>query len=126
MELVGRLTANAMVKEISEGRTVVNFTIAINDGYKKDGEWIDKVTYVDCDYWLSPKIAEFLVKGRQVELSGQIGVNAYINASNNAVGKITLHVFRIKLGDKPREKAPISDANTEAAHSEAVKTDLPF
>jgi single-strand DNA-binding protein len=102
MELVGRLTANAIIKEIAEGRKVVNFTLAINNGYKKNGQWVDKTVFIDCSYWIGVGIAEFLTKGRRVELFGEIGVTAYINASQAAVGKLTFHVARIKLGDKPR------------------------
>jgi single-strand DNA-binding protein len=102
MELAGRITANAVVKEITEGRKVVNFTLAVNNGYKKNGEWVEKTVFIDCSYWIGVGIAEFLTKGRRVELFGEIGVQAYINASRAAVGKLTFHVARIKLGDKPR------------------------
>jgi|SRR5579863_6236999 len=124
MELVGRLTANASVKQTSEGQSVVNFTVAINNGYKKNGEWVEKVVFVDCSYWQTTKIAELLMKGRQVEIFGEIGVNAYINASGAAVGKITCHVNHIKLGDKPRAKA--DEAKEPVAGNEPAKEDLPF
>ncbi len=120
MELAGRLTANAVVKEIAEGRKVVNFTLAINNGYKKNGEWVEKTIFIDCSYWIGIGIAEFLTKGRRVELFGEIGVQAYINASHAAVGKLTFHVIRIKLGDKPRL---VRENNEQVMETEKV---LPF
>jgi single-strand DNA-binding protein len=126
MELSGRLTADAKVKELSEGRKVVNFNIAINNGYSKNGVWVDKVVFVECAYWLNRGVAEFLTKGRRVELFGQIGVNAYLNASNEAIGKLTFHVKSIKLDEKP--KSPKTGKSTEPIlKAEAVTgEDLPF
>jgi single-strand DNA-binding protein len=37
MEIVVRITANATNKTVSGERTVVNFSIAINDSYKPKG-----------------------------------------------------------------------------------------
>ena len=34
MELTGRITADAKLSTVKDGRQVVNFTIAINDSYK--------------------------------------------------------------------------------------------
>jgi single-strand DNA-binding protein len=113
MELAGRLTANAVVKEIAEGRKVVNFTLAVNNGYKKNGEWVEKTVFIDCSYWIGIGIAEFMTKGRRVEIFGEIGVQAYINASRAAVGKLTFHVIRIKLGDKPKSSQEIGDRSEE-------------
>jgi single-strand DNA-binding protein len=52
MELFGRLTANATVNEIKDGRKVINFSIAINDGYKPKGTEVFKkiTTFVNCSY----------------------------------------------------------------------------
>jgi single-strand DNA-binding protein len=119
MELAGRLTANAIVKEIAEGRKVVNFTLAVNNGYKKNGEWVEKTVFIDCAYWIGIGIAEFLTRGRRVELFGEIGVQAYINASHAAIGKLTFHVIRIKLGDKPKSSPENSQRvmETEKDHA---------
>ena len=49
--LTGRLTEHAMVKEISEDKQVVNFSIAVNDRYKtKGGEAKENTRYFRCLY----------------------------------------------------------------------------
>lgn len=59
--LTGRLTANAKVKTTSEGKEVVNFSIAVNERYKtKGGEAKDITRYFQCAYWNSTGIAPFL------------------------------------------------------------------
>ncbi len=52
MELFGRLTADATVNTLKDGRKVVHFAIALNDSYKpKDGdEWKKLTTFVNCSY----------------------------------------------------------------------------
>ena len=110
MILTGRLTADASVHSIKDDRQVVNFSIAINDRYKtKAGEQREKTTYVDCAYWQSVKVAEWLKKGTVVELNGRIGVNAYVNQQGDAVGKITCHTKEVKVLAFPARKEETED-----------------
>jgi single-strand DNA-binding protein len=61
MEITGRITANAVVHKVGNDKQVVNFSIAINDNYKPKGstEVKEVATYINCSYWLNPKIAEW-------------------------------------------------------------------
>ena len=77
MNITGRVTADAQVRNVSNSKTVVNFSVAINDSYKnKVGERIEQTTYFDCAYWLSPKVAQILTKGTVVELTGKVTARA--------------------------------------------------
>lgn len=61
MNITGRVTVDAQVRNVSNSKTVVNFSVAINDSYKnKAGERIEQTTYFDCAYWLSATIAILL------------------------------------------------------------------
>ena len=102
MEIIGRLTANAKRKELSDGRNVVNFSIAINDSYKAKGsDEVKKITtYVNCSYWRSPAIAEYLTKGVLVEVFGRISANAWTNAQGEVKATLNFHVTGIKLHGK--------------------------
>lgn len=72
MELTGRLTGDAKVNTIKDERKVVNFSIVINDRYKpKDGEVKEIATFINCAYWMKPRIAPYLTKGSLVELYGR-------------------------------------------------------
>src|SRR3546814_16614078 len=98
MILTGRLTGDAIFHSIKDDRQVVNFSIAINDRFKtKAGEQREITTYVDCAYWQSVKVAEWLKKGPVVELSGRIGVNAYVNHPSDAEGKLTCLTKQVKV-----------------------------
>ena len=103
MEIIGRLTADAKVNELQDGRKVVNFSIATNDNYKaKDSTEVKKVTtYFNCSYWISSNIAKVLTKGMLVELNGRISVNTYVNSQGETKASLSFHVNNIKLHGKP-------------------------
>jgi len=133
MELVGRLTADAVVREVIDDKKVINFTIAINSSYRpKDSNEVKKqTTYVDCAYWFGTGIAPFLSKGRLVELFGNIGAKAYLTMSGEAKANLTFHVIHIKLGDKPKgnnANEPATETSEPVATSSApvAADDLPF
>lgn len=133
MELVGRLTADAIVKELPDGRKVVQFSIAINNSYrtKESQEVKEQTTFVNCSYWQATGVAPYLTKGRQVELFGTIGVNAYTNGAGEARANLTFHVNNIKLGDRPKgngtsEAAAESEAPLTKVETRVTAEDLPF
>ncbi|RZJ55102.1 MAG: single-stranded DNA-binding protein, partial [Flavobacterium sp.] len=91
MEITGRLTADAVVRTVSEDKKVVGFSIAINDTFRSNGEQKKITTFIDCSYWLNTGIAEYLKKGGWVQLYGRIGVNAYMSGNNEAKASLTFH-----------------------------------
>ena len=99
MEMTARLTGDAKISTLKNDRQVVNFNVAINDSYKAKGsnEPTKIVTYVQCDYWVNPGIAAYLIKGTLVELQGRVGVNAYKANDGEAKATLTFHVNTIKL-----------------------------
>lgn len=131
MDIIGRLTADSTVKTIGENKTVVNFSIAMNDTYKpKDGEKREITTYVDCAYWRDAKRAEWLKKGAMVQLTGRIGLNAYLDREGNAVARLTFHVNDINiLVFAKREEQPQEAVKKQGFIpdvSQLPKDDLPF
>ena len=127
MEITGRLTANAQVRETKNSSKVLGFTVAINDSYRtKDKERKNITTYVDCSYWLNAGIAEFLKKGTLVELYGRMGANAWVNKDGDAVANLTFHINNLKLlGKSSSTTERVSDAAQVASIGED-KDDLPF
>ena len=47
MNIVGRLTENAQVQTLSNGKQVVNFSVAVNDNYRnKAGENVQQTSFL--------------------------------------------------------------------------------
>lgn len=99
MEITGRIVKDASIFKVKENREVVNFSIAVNDSYRPKGSTEVKkiVTYIDCSYWLSAGLAQWLKKGTLVQLFGRIGMNVYIGNDSQAHGSLTFHTSDIKI-----------------------------
>ena len=99
MEITGRITADAKVSTLKDGRQVINFSVAINDSYKPKGSEaaVKVATYFNCSYWLNPGIEPYLTKGTLVECYGRISINAWTNAEGEAKASLNFHVNNIKL-----------------------------
>ncbi len=105
--IIGRITADAQVKEVSEGREVVTFTIAQNDRYKVKGaqEMTESVNYFNCSYWMGTGVATHLKKGMLVEANGRIGLDVWKDGEGEARGALTLHVQSLQLHSKAENPA---------------------
>ncbi|MEO6682816.1 MAG: single-stranded DNA-binding protein [Ginsengibacter sp.] len=126
MEIIGRVTKDATVTTTKDERKVVNFSIVINDSFKHKGnfERVIITNYVSCAYWMKPGLVQHLTKGKLVELSGRIGVNAYKDHEGEAKANLTFHANSIKFHGNGKLSV---EADSETA--KLVKQsddDLPF
>ena len=123
MVLIGRLTKDAVVAQLKDERQVVNFTLAVNDGYKPKGkdEWVKLTTFFNCAYWISTKIAERLKKGNLIELTGRMYVTTYKDMQGEAKATLNIHVDSIKV----HQQMKVDGMKAEPAKQQPVD-DLPF
>ncbi|WP_294958470.1 single-stranded DNA-binding protein [uncultured Flavobacterium sp.] len=129
MEISGRIVKDAVTAKVSNDREVVNFSIAVNDSYRPKGssELKKIVTYIDCSYWMSSKMAQWLKKGTMVELFGRIGLNVYTNAEGKALGSLTFHTSNIKILFFPKmENNAEAPAAAKKNTAKDEPDDLPF
>lgn len=113
VQIFGRLTKDAKVKTIEDGKEVVNFTIAVNDWYKPKGatEGTELVEFIQCSYWLSAAIAQTLRKGAVVEAGGRLFATAYMkgNEPKGQINMLAQHV-KVHVFAKKDEGAATNDA----------------
>lgn len=64
----GRLTADSEVKVTKSGKRITSFSIAVNDDYKKNEEWIARAYFFNVLYSGEKNI----VKGTQVMITGKL------------------------------------------------------
>lgn len=97
MNISGRLTQDATVSKTTTGKEVVNFSVAVNDGYKnKQGEWVDNTAFIECAYWRSAKPVSWLKQGLYVELTGQISARAWTGKDGNPKAGLNFTTSNIK------------------------------
>ncbi|WP_426484638.1 single-stranded DNA-binding protein [Flavobacterium sp. 2] len=129
MEISGRIVKDAVTAKVSNDREVVNFSIAVNDSYRPKGsaELKKIVTYIDCSYWMSAKMAQWLKKGTMVELFGRIGLNVYTNAEGKALGSLTFHTSNIKILVFPKTENTVDVPAVQSKRTaKGESDDLPF
>lgn len=126
MLVTGRITADATVKQLKDERSVVNFSVAVNDWYKPKGseQAVKVVTFFNCSYWVNIRIAERLKKSSLVELYGRVSVNVFTNLQGEAKGSLNLHVNNIKILQIPKQETT-TDIPTAESITEPID-DLPF
>lgn len=131
MNISGRLTQDATVSKTTTGKEVVNFSVAVNDGYKnKQGEWVDKTAFIDCAYWRTPVVASWLKQGLYVELSGQISARAWEGKDGTPKAGLNFTTSSIKpawgtASEKDSVQASNKQQNSSSA-KEDENDDLPF
>jgi single-strand DNA-binding protein len=127
--VIGRVTADAKIHQLDDGRKVVNFSIAENDRFKPKGSdtYKEVTNYYNCSYWMGTGVAEILKKGALIEATGRIGINVYNSVNGEAKGSLTLHINFIKTHGRPKADGSGAKVVTmnEAPTSEETQ-DLPF
>lgn len=130
--VTGRLTADAVVKRLNDGREVVNFSIADNQSYKtKGGEQVDATTYFNCSFWLSTGVSKILRKGAVVQLSGRTQTRIYTTNTGDPGASLNFITNRIDVLAYASGKAANSARNNEeaalpAGNEQEIVDDLPF
>lgn len=70
----GRLARDCELKYFDSNKNVINFTLAVDRNYKKDGE---PPIWVNCKKWNSDKLANYLTKGKPVLIEGELIIDQY-------------------------------------------------
>jgi single-strand DNA-binding protein len=127
MEITGRVTRNAEIKNVSGDRKLVAFSIAVNDSYKpKNREKKDLVTYFNCAYWLSTTIAKSITQGSIVSCYGRIEMNIWKDGSGEPRGSLNFHVNNIRFVSKGKSSGAKNEEAIPSTETGQTEDDLPF
>ena len=72
--LIGRATRDAELKYTAAGTAVLNFSLAVNESRKVDGQWKDEAGFFDITLFgrMGESLKPCIVKGKQVAISGRL------------------------------------------------------
>ncbi|MCT6923404.1 single-stranded DNA-binding protein [Metasolibacillus sp.] len=84
--LVGRLTKNPQLRQLSDTKVQTSFVLAINRNYRNSEGSVD-ADYVLCVAWgrLAEHIAKYCGKGSLIGINGRLHTRSYVNKENNRV-----------------------------------------
>ncbi len=88
MILIGRQGRDAEVRTMPNGKPVINFSVATDEGYKgADGKWVEKTEWTDVSYFTTEAGANFLqpklIKGALVYVEGSKETRKYTDKEGN-------------------------------------------
>lgn len=97
VSLIGNLGQDPQIRDLENGRKVVNFTIATNQGFRNaEGQKVQETTWHNIVAWngLAETAAKYLRKGREVALEGRIAYRTYEDKQG-----VTKYITEIVLSD---------------------------
>jgi len=105
---IGSLGRDAEVKTLDTGKSVINFSIAVNEGYgdKKTTMWVSCAKWGD-----KTAVAQFLKKGGKVAVTGQVSIRSYAGKDGTNKAELTLRVSDLHLLNSSSESQPTAAAD---------------
>ena len=126
VNLIGRVTKDIEVRKTINGKSIINFTLAINNGKDQAGK--ERVQFINCQAWdkRADTIATWVKKGDLFSVSGELmnrdynkdGVNHYSYIVN--VSDFTL------LGSGKKESKEDTPTFIDSDSSFIDSDNLPF
>lgn len=100
--IIGNLGSNAVRRTTSEGKDLMSFNVAVNQGNNQPPVWFN------CIGNLREKLLQYLIKGQCVCVVGELSARLY----NNQID-LSISIDKCELcGAKPEEKTDSSQAPT--------------
>lgn len=72
--ITGNLTRDPELRQTASGTSVLQFSVAVNDRVKVNGEWTDRANYIDCTMFgtRADSLSKLLHKGSKVAVQGKL------------------------------------------------------
>jgi single-strand DNA-binding protein len=129
--LIGNAGQDAEVKSTSTGKSVANFSLAVNEGFRdKSGKLVKRVEWVRCVSW--NKVAEiagkYVRKGKQVFLEGRLQTRQYQNSegTGKTICEVEVTTLRVLGGGKNDDRGSADGDSLPEAAADTQTEDVPF
>lgn len=129
---VGRLTRDGELKYTTGGVPIVNFSIASNRRVKNGDNWEDAASFFDVTLFgkLGESIAQYLTKGSQVAIEGELRQDRWQDKEGANRSKLFIVADTVQLlGGRQRGEGPLAEpepVTREAAHEGSFADSIPF
>lgn len=103
----GRLVKDIEIKQF-DNASIGLFTVAKTRSVKKQDQWIEETDFIDCKKWNPGKLADYLKKGQQVSISGDIVQESW-EKDGQKRSRLIIQVDNIQLLQRPKGQEEMSD-----------------
>lgn len=121
--LIGRLTADADLKQTQNGTSVARFSLAVNRRFAKDNE--QTADFISCVAWkhTAEFICKYFRKGSMIAITGRLQTGSYTD--NNGVKRYTTDVVVEEAYFTGEKQNSGTAANTVASQGNANYVSMP-
>ena len=112
--LVGNITKDLNLRHTPNGNAVLDFSLAVNERYKQDNTYKEKVHFIDITAWdrLAENIAKYLGKGSPILIEGRLSQDRWEkDGIKNSKLKVIAERMQM-LGNNPNMKKEEKQLNT--------------
>jgi single-strand DNA-binding protein len=123
--LVGRLTKNPDVRALNDGKTVSNFTVAVDRRFKnKNGE--KEADFIPVVVFGKPAefVAEYVKKGNMVSVAGRITTGSYDNKEGKKVYTTEITADEVNSIGSKKDNQAGTDSESQQQDSKLSVMDL--
>ena len=114
LHFTGHVGRDAEIKDVA-GKQVVRFSVACKQGKDEPPIW------VNCDYWTASKVGEFIKKGTQIAVIGQLKEHEHDGKKYQSC-----NVMQIELLSSRQEQQTTAQTAPAQGGAEEEGDPLPF
>lgn len=132
LNFIGNIGSDAEVRYTPDQKPITSWSVALRSGYGKS----EKTNWVRCTMFgeRGIKLSEYLKKGTQVAVSGELSLNEYTNKQGENKASLECNVSNITLlggknnsQDNSQYQPAKNNAPANSADSlETMEDDIPF
>lgn len=124
--IMGRISKDIELKTTNAGKSVANFSVAVNRKLKRD-----EVDFFDCNAWgkTGEFISQYFSKGRMIAITGEMQSRKYTdkNGNNRTVWEVNVDQAEFCGDGKSNDGESKSDSSSNADfEGTGTDDDLPF
>lgn len=127
--LLGNITRDIELKYTQSGTAICPFGLAVNDRVKRNDEWVDEATFVDCTAFgkTAEVIGEYCSKGSPILVEGRLKLETW-EKDGEKRSRLGVVVEKMQLlGKKGEGSSPKPSSNGKRPPvQEAVEEEIPF
>ena len=126
--LMGNLTRDPELRYLQNGTAVADFGLAMNETYTKNGEKVEKTTFVDVEVWRkqAENCSKYLGKGSKALVEGALKLDQWETEDGQKRSKLKVTGFNVQFLGSPKRKAEQSEEAEKAQPAEDDDDDIPF
>lgn len=128
LNFTGNLGSDAEVRYTADQKAITSWSVALRSGFGKS----EKTSWVRCTLFgdRGVKLAEYLKKGTQVAVSGELSLNEYTNKQGESKASLECNVNNLTLiGKRDTLSEPKEPAKANAYQNQPldeIEEDIPF